>query len=60
MLVCFLGSRWIRLSTYLRVAVGGGLALLAGAGGPWGQGPESIDLDHVQGGGLALRGLKIP
>ena len=37
------------ISTYLRVAVGGGLALFGRAGGPWGQGLKSLNLGHFQG-----------
>ena len=39
----------MNISTYLRVAVGGGFGLLARAGGPWGQGLKSMNFDHFQG-----------
>ena len=52
------------ISTYLRVAVGGGLGLLGRAGGPWGQGLKSLNFVHFQGSehvkheGFGLPGLE--
>ena len=54
----------IYISTYLRVAVCGGFAVLAGAGGPWGQGLKSLNFvnfqgpEHVKHEGFGLPGLE--
>ena len=52
--------------TYLRVAVCGGLAVFARAGGPWGQLPEFMIFVHLQGPehvkheGFGLSGVENP
>ena len=37
------------ISTYLRVAVGGGVGTFGACGGPWGQGLKSLNFEHFQG-----------